>query len=198
MKPKVKLLIDKDLKHVVGAYSELGGPAASNPAQAPAANGEWELPVRNSPLGKLTLPSDQLQLKDMPSQQSALEKKLLLSPRAYVFTEKQGSSQESVHAPERTFSVHRLQEDQLVLRFETPDVPQETKVRVKAYIKARGQPGPPLLFTSPPLLDLEVVAGEPSKKEVFVPFELDKGETYDVLVLVEDYAATLAEGTKVT
>lgn len=198
MKPKVKLLIDKDLKHVVGAYAELRGPVPTNPPAEPEANGAVELPVRNSPLGELMLPSDQLQLEDMPTQQEPLEKEVLADPRSYVFTEKQGSTQESVHAPERTFSINRLEDKQLVLRFEKPDVPVEPKVRVKAYVKARGKPDSPRLFTSPPLLDLEDVLSDKDQKEVYVPFKLDKHETYDVLVLVEDYAAALAEGIKVT
>ncbi|MCP3143384.1 hypothetical protein [Pyxidicoccus xibeiensis] len=205
MSQKVKLIIDEAMGHVFAAYAELRGNAPDSggsgaPTKQHGPYQDTALLVRSSPGGELRLPPGQLLLCDLPAAHVAQQQALLTSPRDYIFREKKpqtatGSKDEEkeyeIFAPDRVLAFKNREPRQINLELGGVDANSGiTQVRAKAYAAPRSQPGQTLIFGANEInVDGNVA---------HLPLTLNRGQTYDLLVLIEGFAAFVHEEMEVT
>jgi hypothetical protein len=195
MDSQVKLIIDRDLGHVL-AVSTQSNTSATKPLTleqlVPAAG----LLVRDSDRGELLVPREELELVDLPRYRNASLGLLIEQPRSSIFTKDpappaSGSSntqrRDAVATLHTWLSSGAMNIRQVTVKLNTPGV-LGSKVRGKAYAQSRNDASENLILS---VRDIDVAV---DKKEAYLPIGSRTSQVYDVLVLLEGFPAFLLEG----
>jgi hypothetical protein len=195
MGSQVKLIIDRDLGHVLGISSE-DNPSATKPLTLEQIVGAAGLLVRDSDDGKLLLPREELELVDLPPYRNAPLEMLLEQPRSSIFTKDPApppngtptaQRRDAVAIQNTSLSLAKLTTREAIINLTTQGA-LGSKVRGKAYAQARNNEGEHQILS---VRDVDVAV---SLKQAFVPIGSRTSQVYDVLVLLEGFPALLIEG----
>lgn len=191
MGSKVKLIIDKDLWHVIAVISANDAQRGSQLTLAEVLDPKGLL-TRNSPAGELRLPGDQLELYDMPVLLNAKPEAIIEQPRDHLYEKNLAEpNQSDVLAPNKQLGFREAESnnEETVVNLHTTET-LSSKIRAKAYAQSR-EPN-----STTQILTLHEVVVIPNQKKAYIPLSLMTTQVYDVLVLVEGFSALLIEGLK--
>lgn len=191
MRSKVKLIIDKDLGHVVGVVSAMDAQRSSQLQLAEVLAQEGLL-MRHSPAGELRLPEEQIELYDVPVLRNVKLETIIERPRLHIYEKNPSDPEQSaVFTPNKQASLDEANTEETVVNLHTTEE-LSSKIRAKAYAQPRAPDS-----TTQILATREVVV-IPGDKKAFVPLNLSTTQIYDVLVLIDGFSALLIEGVRPT
>jgi hypothetical protein len=192
MGSKVKLIIDKDLGHIIAVISANDVQPSSHLKLEDVLDQQGLL-TRNTLAGKLRLPGDQLEMYDMPELHNVRLETIIERPRIHIYEKNLVTpAQSDVLAPNK--SLIHVEADtntqETVVMLQTVETLLSSKIRAKAYAQSR-EPN-----STTQILTVREVVVTPSNKKAYIPLGLISTQIYDVLVLVEGFSALLIEGMK--